>query len=125
MLNIGVIQQTVKWHEAGMTLDLVPLPEDVDTKFIEETTTRILDDNGRLKDLKRDLDKYAEKVGLYCIKGWSGAVDGEGENAGEVPCNEENIKRFMKIGPAREYIFSKVKSLKIYLVSEAEEAKKG
>ncbi len=133
MLYLNAGQQTVKWKEAGIELDLVPLPRDVDQALIEATTERVLDDNGRLVDIKRDVRTYAQKVGRHCIKGWRGLPDKEGErgpgvidpDGNAVECTPEAVEQFMLIEPAEEFVFRKVKSLDIHLAAEVSAAKKG
>lgn len=121
MLMLGAVKQQVKWEEAGISLDLVPLEQDMDARLIEETITEVRDDAGKLMRIKRDSVAYAEGVGIACIKSWSGVVDDSGN---PVPCTVENVRRFMRIEVAQNFVFKKVKSLEMYRRDEVDAAKK-
>lgn len=108
------------WKAAGVYLTLIPLSQDVDQKFIEETTTQLLDEKGRLTGYKRDTAKYAQLVGRECIKGWRGPKD---NNKKPVECTPEAIDAFMLIEPAQDFVIEKVKGLELYLAEELDEAK--
>lgn len=120
MLMLGVPQQQKHWPEAGITLNLIPLPSDVDQQFVRETLTEVRDDKGNLIDIKRDIPGYAQRVGRYCIKGWAGVVNAERE---PLPCTPEAIDQFMLIEPAQNYVFAQVKGLSLYVVHEVDAAK--
>ncbi len=120
MLILGAPKQEVKWVEAGVTLELIPMTEDIDQRFIRETLSEVRDDNGKLVDIKRDVVKYAQLVGRHCIKGWSGVVNAEG---GPIPCRPEAIDQFMVIDPAQAFVFSKVNGLALHIAKEVDEGK--
>ncbi len=119
MLVLGGIKQRVKWPAAGIWLDLVPLPEDKDQAFVQETMTEVRDDDGKLINIQRDATKYAQLVGRYCIKDWGNVV---GDGGVEAHCTPENIDDFMLIGEAQEFVFGKVKGLALYRQQEIEDA---
>ncbi|MDH4274620.1 MAG: hypothetical protein OEW08_06250 [Gammaproteobacteria bacterium] len=119
MLVLGAIKRTVKWLQAGMELDLSPLPEDVNERLLRETTFHEIDTDGKPK-VRRDVARYAQLVGRACIKGWQGAVDPQGAL---VACTPEAIDQFMLIGPAQDFVFSQVRSLALYVDAEIADAK--
>ncbi|MBI3771469.1 MAG: hypothetical protein HY272_02000 [Gammaproteobacteria bacterium] len=120
MLMLGAPKQEVKWPEAGITLELIPLPEDVDQKLVRETVIEVRDDKGKLTDVKRDVTRYAQLVGKHCIKGWSGVVNAEREPAA---CTPDAIDQFMLIDVAQTFVFGKVKGLALHLANEVDDAK--
>lgn len=121
MLVVGAHIQKVKWPEANIVLDLLPLTEDVDQGFVEQTISEVRDDDGKLISVKRDSAEYARLVGRHCIKGWSGVVDAEKK---PLKCTPEAIGEFMMIEPAQVFVFGKVKSLSMHLHEEKNAAKK-
>ncbi len=121
MLRIGDFTVKTKWEEADIVFTLKPLLEDMDSLFREQSTEREVK-NDRIVDIKVDQDKYAELVGLHCIKQWTGVVD-EREQPAE--CNDVNIARLMKVGKARDFIMGKVKALQMHVVKEEAQAKEG
>jgi hypothetical protein len=120
MLMLGAPPQEAKWPEAGIALDLIPLPEDKDQEFVAATITEVRDDNDKLINIKRDTPRYAQLVGNYCIKGWRGVVDAKKK---PLKCTEKNINDFMLIDVAQAFVFSKVKGLALRVIKETEEAK--
>lgn len=120
MLMLGAPKQQIAWNAAGITLELVPLTEDKDQEFIRATLTEIRDKDGKLINVQRDVPRYAQLVGCYCIKGWSGVVNAARE---PVPCMPEAIDQFMLIDVAQEFVFSRVKGLALHLAQEVADAK--
>ena len=118
----------IDWPEAGIYLELVPLPEDKDAAFVRQCTTTV--DKGKKKgQTKFDAVKYAELVGCHCIKGWGPYLDDEDEttqqNKGVVDidgtvlaCTSEAITAFMQITPAQNFVFHHAKSLGLHMVKE-------
>ena len=121
MLVLGGVKQRVHWQEAGIWLDLVPLPDDVDQRLAQETMTEHRDDEGRLVRIERDATRYAQLVGRHCIKAWGGVVDANGN---EVPCSPEAIDEFMRIAPAQDFVFQRIKGLALYRAQELDKAGK-
>lgn len=119
MLRIGTIRELVRWDAAGITLTLAPLTEDVHAQLIAETVKPVRDEAGKLTDLKRDPVAYDQGVGLACIKGWTGVVDGEGAT---LECTPEAIKDFMLIRPARDFVMDRVQGLALWLADEKDAA---
>ncbi len=121
-LILGNIIKARHWKQTNMTLHLSPLYEDDEKAYLKDTTSREFNDEGQLINIHQDYDAYCEKVGLQCIKGWEGEVP-EDEKGKKLECNEENIKRFMRVGPAREFVLNEVKSLDMFLKTEVDAAK--
>jgi len=121
MLMLGAPSQVAKWPQAGIELDLISLPEDKDQEFIAETTTEVRDEEGKLINIKRDIAKYGQLVGNYCIKGWRGVVDRKKK---PLRCTEKNINEFMLIGVAQDFVFGKIKGLSLIVIKESQAAKK-
>ncbi|MDT8382995.1 MAG: hypothetical protein RRB22_01115 [Gammaproteobacteria bacterium] len=121
MLMLGAPPQKKDWPEAGISLDLLPLPEDKDQEFIAATMKEVRDDDGKLVNILRDTARYAQLVGNHCIKGWSGVVDAKKK---PLKCTEKNIDSFMLIDKASDFVFASVKGLSLHIVNEAEDAKK-
>lgn len=121
MLMLGARKRRVEWKEAGVTLTLLPLGETRDQELAEATTERVMDDNGQLKDLKRDVPEYVRLIGRECIADWDGVCGDDGE---PVACTPERIDEFMQIQPARDFVLRKVRGLDLYLGREVEAAKK-
>lgn len=123
MLVLIPTVQRIDWPEAGMTLDLVPLPESKDQEFVKQTMIEVRGHQGELKRMERDSVKYAELVGNHCIKGWTGVVV-DPDSDEEAPCTPENINRLMAIDVAQLFVFNQIKGLSLHIKSEDEEAKK-
>ncbi len=119
MLVLGGVKQRVEWSDAGVWLDLVPLPEDADQRYIEQTMTEVRDDDGKLTNIHRDTARYAQLVGRHCIKDWGGVVDADGQ---PVACTPEAIDDLMRISQAQEFVFSRVKGLALYRRQEIDDA---
>ena len=96
--------------------------EERDQALVDETTERVIDDNGRVTDVKRDVPRYVQLVGRECIRGWEGVTD---EAGNVVDCTPEAIDEFMQIQPAREFVLGKVRGLDLWLRGETDAAKKG
>ena len=128
MFMLGPPVQAIEWTAAKIVLDLIPLPENVDRQFIKETLKEIRDEKGKVIDVERDINRYAQLVGRYCIKGWRG-LDKEGPgvvdaNKQPIECISDAIDEFMLIGPAQNFVFEKVKGLALHVIEEKEKAKK-
>lgn len=121
MLILGAAKRTVAWKEAGITLDLVPLDEDVNNRLFEQTTQRVTNDAGQVVDVKRDTERYAQRVGQHCIQGWTGVGARDGS---PVECTPEHIAQFMLIEPAQAFVFARVRGLELHLHQEVDAAKK-
>lgn len=121
MLILGNIRREVEWPEAGVKVVLSPLTEDVDQRLISETTREVRDNAGDLLRINRDVTSYARRVGLHCIKEWSGITNEAGD---PTTCTPEAIEQAMLIEPFQEFIFKHVKGIAIYTVKEIEKAKK-
>lgn len=128
MFMLGPPIQTIQWTAAKIALDLIPLPEDVDRQYIKDTIKEIRDENGKVIDVERDVNRYAQLVGRHCIKGWSGLGEDDpgvvDANKKPIACTPDAIDQFMLIGPAQNFVFEQVKSLALYLIEEKENAKK-
>jgi len=122
MLMLGAPAQKVEWPEAGISLNLIPLPEDKDQEFVKETQIEVRDDSGKLINIERDVAKYAQLVGNYCIKSWNGVVDAKKK---PLKSTSKNINDFMLIDMASNFVFGKVKGLSLLIAKETEAAKKG
>lgn len=118
-LLLGPCVQSVVWKEANVTLDMVPLAEDVNERFVKETTKARRDEQDKIVGLDRDSARYAELVGQHCIKGWHGVVDEKGK---PVPFSEEAVARAMRIGPFQAFVFARVRGLELWLNKETEAA---
>ena len=119
MLVLDAIVRECEWKAAGITLGISPLPENVDQRFIQETTKQFTDAAGRVIRAERDTATYAQKVGNHCIKSWTGVVNNQGD---PVTLTPEAVDQFMLIEPAQQFVFARVKSLKMYLYEETQAA---
>ena len=109
---------SVIWAAAGITLELLPLTEDVDAELVAETTVYSTEE-GQPR-VKRDTAAYAQGIGRHCIKGWTGVVDEKGK---PVLCIPAAIDEFMLIEPAQDFVISKVKGLELHLAEQVGEGK--
>lgn len=119
MLLLGQITRRVHWQAANITLQLRPLPESENSAFVKATTQIQLGDDGTPEDIQRDTLAYAQMVGRYCIQGWEGVGNTEGE---AIKCTPEAIDEFMQIGPAQTFLFNQVKGLSLWLQEEEQAA---
>jgi hypothetical protein len=112
--------KTIEWKEAGITVDIKPLTTDFNDKFIRETTKQEFKE-GEVKDFKRDMIKYAELVGVHCVKGWSGVMLKDGS---EAEFNAENVKLAMKNTDFENFVFKQALALTNVIKQEVDNAKK-
>ena len=121
MLILGTPKRDVYWADAGIWLTLIPLPDDVKQRFIQETLVEVRNEKDQLIDMRRDTAEYAKKVGNYCIKAWRGDIVNEQGNV--CPCRPDAIDQFMMNGPAQRFVFGQVEGLDLYLKKELNEGK--
>lgn len=121
MLILGARKVWTPWKDAGCKLLLSPLPDDVDQRLAEETTEYVFDDNGQIKDVKRDREAYVQGIARECLHGWEDVAYEHGE---PVSFSDAAREEFMRIQPAREFVLGKVRGLELYKQRETDAAKK-
>lgn len=95
--------------------EILALEEKSDEELTPENTERL----GRLGDNLSNV--LAEGFGKYILKGWRGIYDRDGK---ELPFNEENAVRLMKMNELYTELYQKAQDFATFLVSNMEERAK-
>lgn len=106
----------------GTAFKLSPLTADAEARITAATTTRKLDENGKLVDLQRDYTAYAQQIGRECIKDWRGVADAHGQ---PVACTPERIDELLRIDPVQGFLVRTVRTLAIARAQQIVDAGNG
>ena len=123
MLIIGSFTVWIDMPGApGTAFLLAPLTSDVEATITAATTSRKLDEAGKVVDIERNYTAYAQAVGRETIKDWRGVIDSTGQ---PVPCSPARIDELLRIDPVQAFVLRNVRTLAITHAAEITTAGNG